>query len=353
MDILTQLIERTIEFIPAGVAIIGVVFVIFIVKLILDRRYHGLPGQQFQRQLVLLILSFIGLLVIILALPISETMTGQLLSLIGILLSAAIALSATTFVGNIMAGFMLKILKNFKPGDFIRVKEQFGRVSEMGLIHVEIQTEDSDLTTMPNLYVVTNPVKVIRKAGTLVTAEVSLGYDIDHNRIEKALTEAAEVTGLEEAFVHVMSLGDFSVTYRIAGFLKDTKTLLTTQSNLKKAMLDCLHQAKIEIVSPTFMNQRPLSKDQIFIPAQKPEPEKVVNGKASEAMVFDKADEAESLEKLIERKDQVNGMIKEAKEELENCQSEAEKDKIKERIENLKARLERIKKYIIESQKDD
>ena len=92
----------------------------------------------------------------------------------------------------------------------------------MGLIHVEIQTEDSDLTTMPNLYVVTNPVKVIRKAGTLVTAEVSLGYDVDHNRIEKALAEAAEVTNLTEAFVHVISLGDFSVIYRVAGFLKDT-----------------------------------------------------------------------------------------------------------------------------------
>lgn len=353
MELLEQLTTRTTEFIPTGFAIIGVVFVIFIVKLILDKRYQGLPGQQFQRQLVLLILSFIGLLVIILALPISESTTGQLLSLIGILLSAAIALSATTFVGNIMAGFMLKILKNFKPGDFIRVKEQFGRVSEMGLIHVEIQTEDSDLTTMPNLYVVTNPVKVIRKAGTLVTAQVSLGYDIDHNRIEKALAEAAEVTGLDEAFVHVISLGDFSVTYRVAGFLKDTKTLLTTRSNLKKAMLDCLHQAKIEIVSPTFMNQRPLAKDQIFIPAQKPKPGQTSDGKVSEAIVFDKADEAESLEKLFERKDQVTAMIKEAKEELDKSETEAEKNKLDERIENLKARLERIKEFIIERQKED
>lgn len=353
MELLQNFTTRLLDIIPTGIAIIEVVFVIFIVKLILDRRYHGLPGQQFQRQLILLILSFIGLLVIILALPISETMTGQLLSLIGILLSAAIALSATTFVGNIMAGFMLKILKNFKPGDFIRVKEQFGRVSEMGLIHVEIQTEDSDLTTMPNLYVVTNPVKVIRKSGTLLTAEVSLGYDIDHNKIEKALIEAANVIGLEEAFVHVMSLGDFSVTYRIAGFLKDIKTLLTTQSNLKKAMLDCLHKAHIEIVSPAFMNQRPLTKDQIFIPAQKPKPETAVNGKVSEIIVFDKADEAESLEKLIERKDQVSAKIKEAKKELDDCENDLEKDKISERIENLNARLERIRNFIIEQQKED
>ena len=38
----------------------------------------------------------------------------------------------------------------------------FGRVTERGLFHTEIQTEDRDLVTLPNLYLVTNPVKVVR-----------------------------------------------------------------------------------------------------------------------------------------------------------------------------------------------
>ena len=156
---------------------------------------------------------------VILTLPVSETTIGQLLGLIGILLSAVIALSAMTFVGNIMAGLMLRAIKNFRPGDFVRVGDHFGRISERGLFHIEIQTEDRDLTTLPNQYLVTNPVKVIRSSGTLVTADVSLGYDVSRVVVERVLLEAATDAELKEPFVYVIGLGDFSVAYRIAGLL--------------------------------------------------------------------------------------------------------------------------------------
>jgi len=63
-------------------------------------------------------------------LPIEQSKRAQLLSLLGILLSGAIALSSTTFLGNAMAGLMLRALNNFKAGDFLSVKEEFGRVTE-------------------------------------------------------------------------------------------------------------------------------------------------------------------------------------------------------------------------------
>ena len=46
------------------------------------------------------------------------------------------------FIGNVMAGLMLRAVRNFRTGDFVRVEKHFGRVTERGLLHTEIQTED-------------------------------------------------------------------------------------------------------------------------------------------------------------------------------------------------------------------
>jgi small-conductance mechanosensitive channel len=268
MEILRKLFEILQPIVPLGAAILGVVVILFAARYLLEKRYAERPGYGLRRQVITLSLSFIGLLVVIMTLPISDTSIGQLLSLIGILLSATIALSAPTFVGNIMAGMMLRAVRSFRPGDFIRVGNYFGRVSEQGLFHVEIQTEDRDLTTMPNLYLVTNPVKVIRSSGTIISAEVSLGYDIPLKKIENALIEAALAAQLEEPFVLVTALGDFAVTYRVSGLLPKVKHVLSTRSALHVQMLDKLHEGGVEIVSPTFMNTRAITDKKRFVPIE-------------------------------------------------------------------------------------
>lgn len=241
-------------------------------------------------QLILVAMAAIATIMIILELPIGDAQRGQLLSLFGLLLTGAVALSSTTLVGNAMAGLMLRAVRNFRAGDFIFVDGHFGRVSDQGLLHTEIQTEDRDLTTLPNLFLVTHPVKVVRSSGTIVSAAVSLGYDIDRTRIETYLLAAAEASALEEAFVQIVELGDYSVSYRVAGFLSNPKFLLTARSELRGQMLDALHKGGVEIVSPTFMNQRATSHKALIprVPAAR-------QGKTQppEQMMFDKADQAE------------------------------------------------------------
>ena len=146
---------------PALITIALVVILVIVADKFTKKHYEKHHEQRHRRYLVSLAIFFVGLLIIILALPISENLRGQLLSLIGIIISATIALSSTTFVGNAMAGVMLRSLRSFKIGDFVRVADHFGRVSEMGLLHVEIQTEDRDLMTIPNLFMVNQPTKVI------------------------------------------------------------------------------------------------------------------------------------------------------------------------------------------------
>ena len=296
MDLLSNFLEKSATFVPALAATAIVLAILAGANWSLRRRWRDNPDLQFRFQLIMLALTFAGLLTIIINLPISETTLGQLLSLIGILLSAAIALSSTTFIGNIMAGIMLKVVKSARPGDFVTVNDLTGRITEMGLLHTEVQTEFRDLVTVPNIYMVTQPLQVVRASGTIITSEVSLGYDVSHADVSKYLCEAAKESGLTDAFVHVRVLGDYAVTYRVAGMLVDVKSLISSRSRLREHMLDTLHKNGIEIVSPTFMNQRPLKDNHQFIPAIKRRRAAKKKKTLAEDIAFDKAEEAASVE---------------------------------------------------------
>jgi small conductance mechanosensitive channel len=348
MEILQSIWDRIFPAMPAAAGIIGLIIVLFVARRIIERRFMASPGHQFRRQVATMIILFAGLLAIILLLPLSDASRGQLLNLVGILLTAAIALSSTTFVGNAMAGLMLRAVRNFRPGDFIRVGEHFGRVSERGLFHVEIQTEDRDLTTLPNLYLVTNPVKVVRESGTLVSADVSLGYDVPRSHIESLLIEAAKQTELQEPFVYLMDLGDFSVTYRVAGLLTEVKQILSTRSRLRTNMLEILHRAGIEIVSPTFMNTRAIPPDKRFIPLDSPtaQAKDSVSDTAPEAVAFDKAEEAASLETLREKLGALGKEQEALKDQLKDAPDENERSALKSQIESLENRLKRLAELI-------
>ena len=299
------------------------------------------PDVKFRYQLIMLALTLAGGLAILIALPINDTLRGQLLSLIGILLSAAIALSATTFIGNILAGIMLKVVRSARPGDFITVGELTGRVTEMDLLHTQVQTEFRDLVTVPNLFMVTQPLHVVRASGTIIHANVSLGYDVHHERACEALQQAATDSGLKDAFVQVRDLGDFAIAYRVAGLLEDVQSLITARSNLRKHVLDGLHEAGIEIVSPNFMNTRSLEGDQRFLPERHRNKESgTSNETRAEDVAFDVAEEAASLEELRKALEQVKEELKAVeKDKPENA------DKLREGLETRKTRLDAQVKY--------
>ncbi len=291
------MIDTALLFAPLLATLIFVIAGLSLVNWILRRRWRDNPDAQFRFQLIMLALTFAGMLAVIIALPVNDGTRGQLLSLIGILLSAAIALSSTTFIGNVMAGIMLRVVKSARPGDFITVAELTGRITEMGLLHTEVQTEFRDLVTVPNLYMVTQPMQVVRASGTIISAEVSLGYEVSHADVSTILCKAATDAGLKDAFVHVRQLGDFSVNYRVAGLLEDVKSLISARSRLREAMLDALHAEDIQIVSPNFMNTRAVTENEVFMP--KPGRKRARGKKTlAEDVVFDKAEEAASVEEI-------------------------------------------------------
>ena len=353
MESLAEYLEDLPRLLPSAITVVLIVVLLYAAQRFLDKRMARVLEGRFRHQLIMLGLSLSAVIAVIMVLPLSDTSRSQLLGLIGVLLSAAIALSSTTFLGNIMAGVTLRAVRAFRAGDFIKVGTHFGRVSERGLFHVEIQTEDRDLTTLPNLYLVTQPVTVVHSTGTIVSTTLSLGYDVAQSRVKDRLLEAARQANLEEPFVQIVELGDFSVTYRIAGLYKEVKHILSKRSELRSKVLEVLHGAGIEIVSPTFMNTRAISDARLFIPSVdtriEPESPKV----EPESMVFDKAEHAELVENLRERVASMKDKIREQEELLSEGKEEDEKEQIKTQIERLSTQRERLERFLENEMKEE
>ena len=327
------------------------IFLVWIVDIALLKRKKLLGvDNELQRQSYKVLLIFVGLACTIIFLP-QHILKFQdkinVLMLLGVFVSAIFTLSSTTFVSNALAGFMQRSINSFQIGDFIKVGDHFGRVTERGLLHTEIQTEESDLMTFPNLLLVTQPIKVIRSSGTIISATVSLGYDISHVKVKEILLQAAKETELSDPFVHILELGDFSILYRACGFLSQPKLLLTTKSVLREKMIEKLHDANIEILSPTFVNQRQFKPADTFIP-QKIIKEIVSSTETEtpENVVFEKAEKVEKIEDLKSEQLKKLDEIKELESQINDSKNEEAQEAMKRKIADIQTRISEIKKIL-------
>lgn len=337
-----------LELVTVPLIVTGVfILLFFLLHLFLRWKYKLEHKKTLLSQLLFFALSIIAVIAVVVSIPVSANLREQILGLFGILLSAAIALSATTLLGNALAGLMIRGVRNFRLGDLIELNGYFGRVSERGLFHIEIQTEDRNLVTLPNLIMVTNPLKVFQSTGTIISTQISLGYDIGHEKIKTLLIDAAHNTGLEDPFVHCLELGDYSVLYKVSGLLKQTEKILSVRSKLNEEVMNSLHGASIEIVSPAFKNTRNVQA-QKFIPRKEKAPTPSMTEEFPEKQVFEKAEQAASLENKEEKLVTTGQMISELKEQLKAAESEGEKQLLEKNISALKNRLEPLSEEIEE-----
>lgn len=342
--------ETLLNFLPLIATVIVVVGLLWGIKRLLITRRPDLGNERlFSRQLAMLGLTIAGLLAVVLALPVSESTRNQIIGLIGLIISGVIAYSSSSIFSNLMAGIMMRITKPFHTGDFINIQGYFGRVVERGLLDTELQTENRELVALPNTFMITHPVSVTRSSGTIISTTLSLGYDVHHLTLEELLLEAATACGLEDPFVQIIELGDYSVTYKLSGMLTDVKSLLTARSNLSRYVLDTLHGNDVEIMSPSFMNQRRLADDLKVIPPRSRKKAQSDGASVVETVAFDKADQAEQVEL---EKQQLIEAIRQHKKALEAAVKE-DKLRIQALIDDCNVQLKAIEKPLQETASDD
>ena len=324
-------------------ASIGVLALVIALIFLLHRRllayYANRPTRQHQRQLIMICVWLMGGALVVLTVPVGDGMRGQVLTFIGILLIATIGFSSTTLVGNAMAGLMLKTLGTCRIGSYVQVGEQFGRITNMNLLHIELQTEGRDLTTLPNLFFVSNPVTVLHESGTMLNVEIPISYDAPRQEVEAALLLAAGKAGLEKPRVQIRELGDHCISYRIAGQITDIGELIATRSQLRADVLDALLNAGIEMTS-----SRSLTGNTVIRPPQAihQSPEKAQAN--ADAAALEKAERDEELEALKRSYTDGSQRLLEIEQELKNAGQGKERRPLSLEKKKLQAALARMEK---------
>lgn len=190
MSFLNSIVEFITPYIPLLITALSFGVLLWGAHWILITRHLDLGSERkITRQLIMMGLTLAS--IVALALPVEPSSRNQIIGLIGLVISAIFAFSSGTVFSNIIAGLLLRVTTPFRIGDFIYVREHFGRVTEKGLFDTEIQAENRELIAIPNIYLVSNPISTVRNSGAIVSVSLSLGYDVHHSQVDSLLIKAA------------------------------------------------------------------------------------------------------------------------------------------------------------------
>ncbi|HEX6549254.1 MAG TPA: hypothetical protein VF117_01140, partial [Gammaproteobacteria bacterium] len=108
-----------------------------------------------------------------------------------------------------------------------------------------------------------------------------------------------------------------------------------------------LHGTGIEIVSPRFLNLRELAGDRMFIPERASTATGIqANRIAPEDIVFDKAEQAENIERMRERLAALNKSIQELDGKIETAETPQQKESLQNDRQRMASQLERLDQLI-------
>ena len=170
--------------------------------------------------------------------------------------------------------------------------------------------------------------------------------------VEKALKDAAEKTGLKDPYVYITNLGDFSVVYKIHGFLEDSTTFFSTASRLNVNVMDGLHAQNVEIVSPTFMNQRRVD-DTVFVSQVSTKQDNLQEDEIlPEELIFDEAMASAKLEKKKNFLLLLDEKLQENKKLLKQTKDKEEEARLELSVQRMEEVQEKIKQSIVEAYKE-
>ena len=168
------------------------------------------------------------------------------------------SLGTTSIVNQAAGGLVLMYARAFRPGDYIKVAENEGVVTSLGILSTKIRTPRKEEVTIPNAVLVGNTtINYTRLAGgngVMIHASVSIGYTTPWRKVESLLLSAAAKTrGIASQpppFVRQISLSDFYVEYQLTAAVSKPDTRSETFSELLGKIQDVFNEHGEQIMSP-------------------------------------------------------------------------------------------------------
>lgn len=204
---------------------------------------------------------------------------------LSVLIGLMISLGATSVVGQAAAGLILTYTRTLRPGEFVRIGEYEGTVTEMGMFTTRIRTGLGEVLTIPNSMITNNVTKnysrTVKGVGYVVDTVVTIGYDTPWRQVQAMLLEAARRTNGVLADpppqVFQTALSDFYPEYRLVAqaIPSEPRPRAVLLSMLHANIQDVFNEYNVQIMSPHYLGdpnheKRVPREDWYKAPAQAP-----------------------------------------------------------------------------------
>jgi small-conductance mechanosensitive channel len=183
---------------------------------------------------------------------------------ISIFLGALLSFGGSSAVANAVAGTILTYMRSFQLGDWVRIGDVTGEITEKSLLVTRVRTPKNEIVTIPNSTVMNGSVMnysgQARTTGVVFHTTVTIGYDAPWRTVHELLVSAAFATNDIEPspkpFVLQTALNDFYVSYELNAYTRNPNRMPAIYSELHQHIQDKFNEAGVEIMSPHYSQLR-------------------------------------------------------------------------------------------------
>ncbi|MCV2350674.1 mechanosensitive ion channel family protein [Paucibacter sp. Y2R2-4] len=192
---------------------------------------------------------------------------------VSVLLGLMISLGASSIVGQGASGLILMFSRTIRVGEFVRIVDHEGTITELGMFTTRIRTGLGEELTLPNSLVMCSVTKnysrTVKGPGFIVDTTVTIGYDTPWRQVEAMLIEAAHrtpgVLSTPSAQVFQTALSDFYPEYRLVcqAVPSQPRPRAEVLSQLHANIQDVFNEYGVQIMSPHYLGDPAQAK---FVP---------------------------------------------------------------------------------------
>jgi small-conductance mechanosensitive channel len=246
------------------IIIAGAIVIFLVVRYFLGKAARSLNLDKSQLKGISSIVKLVLIVASIAAIIFQfSTMSGIAASAISVAAGTVIGFSSRNTISNAIAGILLLSSRPFKIGDRIRAAQDesmIGDVIEITIIYTKIRTIRNELVTIPNQTLLENQIINYSGMEVLATAiEVSVGYEVDKDRVKSVLIQAAGRTeGIIQdppPYVLLVRFDNFAAVYELRAYTDRPNEFLKIESDIRENVYRAFRDQGIDLTTPDVLRR--------------------------------------------------------------------------------------------------
>lgn len=204
----------------------------------------------------------VWLFAVVMAYPYLPGAESEAFKGMSVLIGLMVTVGGSSLVSQAASGMVLMYSRTLRVGEYVRINDHEGTVTEMGPFTLRIRTGLGEELTLPNALVLGTVTKNYSRAahdsGFVLDTTVTIGYDAPWRQVEALLMEAARRTpGVLMApvpRVFQTALSDFYIEYRLVchATASQPRPRAEVLSDLHAHIQDAFNEVGVQIMSPHY-----------------------------------------------------------------------------------------------------